>query len=90
MRTDVNTFPLWVYMSQGQLTEDSQASILPPGSDPFVGVMVAIPRLLSHGSAGDEPLQLHSIAYLAAAVTYCRQRTQLGAPGWCASAAGKM
>lgn len=54
----------------------------PPESDPFVSAMLAIPRLLARRSSCDEPLQLHSIAYLATAVRYSRQRAEMGVPGW--------
>lgn len=59
------------------------------GDDPFVCVMLAIPRLLSRRSSCDEPLQLHSVAYLATAMSYCRQRMDAGVPGWLANAAGE-
>ncbi|CAM9160635.1 unnamed protein product, partial [Scytosiphon promiscuus] len=54
----------------------------PPESDPFVTAMLAVPRLLARRASCDEPLQLHSIAYLATAVRYIRQRTAMGVPGW--------
>ena len=79
----------WVNVLQGLRQKHNQAPFMSSGSDPFVGVMLGIPRLLNQGSASDELLQLHSIAYLAAAVTYCCQRTRQGAPGWCSNAAGK-
>lgn len=64
-------------------------SLPPPGSDPFVSVLLAVPRLLARRSSCDEPLQLHSIAYLATATTYCRLRTEMGVPGWSCNAAGE-
>lgn len=57
----------------------------PAAADPFVSVMLAVPRLLARRSSSDEPLQLHSVAYVATAAAYCRQRTDSGAPGWCAN-----
>lgn len=59
------------------------------GDDPFLCVMLAIPRLLSRRSSCDEPLQLHSVAYLATAMSYCRQRMDAGVSGWSANAAGE-
>ncbi|CAN0375875.1 unnamed protein product, partial [Ectocarpus sp. 12 AP-2014] len=53
-----------------------------PGGDPFVSIMLALPRLLARRSSSDELLQLHGIAYLATVVRYCRQRTEMGVPGW--------
>ncbi len=61
----------------------------PPGNDPFVSIMLAIPRLLARRSSCDEPLQLHSIAYLATANTYCRLRMAMGVPGWSSNPAGE-
>ncbi|CAM9618499.1 unnamed protein product [Ectocarpus fasciculatus] len=54
----------------------------PPGGDPFVSIMLALPRLLARRSSSDEPLQLHGIAYLATVARYCRQRTGMAVPGW--------
>ncbi|CAM9827019.1 unnamed protein product [Ectocarpus sp. 6 AP-2014] len=54
----------------------------PPGGDPFVSIMLALPRLLARRSSSDELLQLHGIAYLATVARYCRQRTEMGVPGW--------
>lgn len=69
--------------------QDPSLSLPPPGNDPFVSVMLAVPRLLARRSSCDEPLQLHSIAYLATATTYCRLRTEMGVPGWSCNAAGE-
>lgn len=61
----------------------------PPGSDPFVSVMLAVPKMLARRSSCDEPLQLHSIAYLATAAGYCCQRAEMGMTGWSSNPAGE-
>lgn len=61
----------------------------PPGGDPFVSIMLALPRLLARRSSSDEPLQLHGIAYLATVARYCRQRTEMGVPGWSSNRDGE-
>eukprot|EP00903_Cladosiphon_okamuranus_P005498 g5479.t1 len=66
-----------------------QASSFPrPESDPFVSIMLGVPWLLAGRPSCDEPLQLHSIAYLATATAYCRLRTEMGVPGWSYNACG--
>ncbi|CAM9350518.1 unnamed protein product, partial [Sphacelaria rigidula] len=54
----------------------------PATDDPFVSVMLAVPRLLARRSSSDEPLQLHSVTYVATAAAYCRHRADSGVPGW--------
>lgn len=71
------------------MLDPGRSDILPspstPGDDPFVSLMLAVPRLLARRSSCDEPLQLHSVAYIATATAYCRQRTDSGVPGWIAN-----
>lgn len=67
----------------------ARSSLPKPGDDPFVGIMFAIPRLLVRRSSCDESLQLHSVAYLAAATAYCCNRTKAGVPGWLDTVAGE-
>lgn len=67
----------------------AHSSLPHPGDDPFVCIMFAIPRLLVRRSSCDESIQLHSVAYLAAATTYCCNRTKAGVPGWFATIAGE-
>lgn len=84
--------PRGVYLASnflGPAFRTQDPSLPPPGNDPFVSIMLAIPRLLTRRSSCDEPLQLHSIAYLAAATTYCRLRTAMGVPGWSSNPTGE-
>lgn len=54
-----------------------------------MSIMLAVPRLLAGRPCCDEPLQLHSVAYLATATAYCRLRAEMAVPGWSCNASGE-
>ncbi|CAM9489958.1 unnamed protein product, partial [Choristocarpus tenellus] len=69
-------------------TATSAASFIPADDDPFVSIMLAVPRILN-SSQGDESLQLHCVAFLAAMAMHCCSRVGRDAPGWSMNAEGR-